>query len=124
MPPATGEYDMDQFSEVVERAFRRLPREFRSAVDNVEVCLENHPPASTLKKLRIECGGILLGLFEGVPRPHRPFGGVSPPSRITLFLASAHRLARTTGELERILAETLYHELGHYFGMGEGELRR
>ena len=116
------EFEMEEVLLIVERSLKRLPPLLRDALDNVGIFIEDRPPRRTLKKLRIERDGILLGLFEGVPRTKRTFDGASQPSRITLYLESAQALARGSRELEKILIETLFHELGHYFGMEEEEL--
>jgi len=122
MEPSRREFEVDEVLRIVERSLRGLPPPLRDALDNVGIFIEDRPPKRTLKKLRIERDGVLLGLFEGVPRTKRTFDGAAQPSRITLYLESARALARGARELEEILVETLYHELGHYFGMEEEEL--
>ena len=45
------------------------------------------------------------------------------PDRITLFRLPLQSLARTEAELRRQVRKTLIHELGHFFGYDEEELR-
>jgi len=33
-------------------------------------------------------------------------------------------MARTRAELEKIVADTVWHEIAHYFGMDEARVRR
>ena len=48
-------------------------------------------------------------------------GGELPP-QILLFKRNLERCFSDRQELEREIAVTLYHELGHYLGMREAEL--
>ena len=52
----------------------------------------------------------------------RNYSGASP-DRITLFLATICRSARTPEDLARRVRVTLLHEVGHHFGIGEQRLR-
>jgi len=45
------------------------------------------------------------------------------PDRITIFQGPHERLARTPGALRRMVEETVWHEVGHYFGMSEEQVR-
>ena len=46
------------------------------------------------------------------------------PDQITTYQAPHERLAKTTEELEQIVADTVWHEVGHCFGMSEFQVRR
>jgi predicted Zn-dependent protease with MMP-like domain len=45
------------------------------------------------------------------------------PDRITIFQGPIERSARDHSQLEQIVADTLWHEIAHYFGMDEGQVR-
>lgn len=45
------------------------------------------------------------------------------PDRITIFQGPIERLARNTADLERIVTDTLWHEIAHYFGLDERQVR-
>jgi predicted Zn-dependent protease with MMP-like domain len=67
----------------------------------------------------------LLGLYEGHPRTHRSVGqSFVFPDRITIYQGPHERMARSVAELEEIVADTLWHEIAHYFGMDEVTVRR
>jgi predicted Zn-dependent protease with MMP-like domain len=34
------------------------------------------------------------------------------------------QLARNVAELEQLVADTVWHEVGHYFGMSESQIRQ
>jgi predicted Zn-dependent protease with MMP-like domain len=46
------------------------------------------------------------------------------PDTITLYQRNLERIAQTEDELRHEIRQTLIHELGHYFGMNEAEIRR
>lgn len=103
-----------EFDRVVERALHKIPRRFRRLLDNVVLVVEAESPRADL-----------LGLYHGRPRTMR---GVSdsfvPPDQITIYQNPHERLARTLDELEQLVADTVWHEVGHYFGMTEFQVRR
>ncbi len=66
----------------------------------------------------------MLGLYSGVPLTHRTSSyGLVLPDRIIIFRGPIERLARSEDDLRRIVRTTLWHELGHYFGMNERQVR-
>ncbi len=116
----------DEFEQYVQTVFDDLPERFREAVDNVRIVVEDVPPARHPKGWT-GGHGMLLGLYEGVPLPHRgPDYGMYPvvPDTITLYQRNLERIAQTEDELRHEIRQTLIHELGHYFGMNEAEIRR
>jgi predicted Zn-dependent protease with MMP-like domain len=110
------------FDQIVEQAFRRIPARFRSRMQNVAVVVEDEP--SLPQRGRIPYASTLLGLYEGRPLTYR---GVSEsfqlPDRITIFQGPHERMARNREDLERLVEQTLWHEIAHHFGMNEREVR-
>jgi predicted Zn-dependent protease with MMP-like domain len=45
------------------------------------------------------------------------------PDRITIFQGPHERRARTHEELAQMVADTVWHEVAHYFGMDEAGVR-
>lgn len=118
--------EKNKFEELVERAFERLPEMFRNKVDNVQIIVEDYPSAEQLRNVRVRSRHSLLGLYEGVPLEHRgTWYGTSPttPDRISLFQKNIEAVCRSEGEIERTIEDVLIHEIGHYFGMSEEEIR-
>ena len=103
-----------EFDEIVERGLQRVPARFRRRLENVAIVVEQEPPRPGL-----------LGLYHGRPLIHR---GVSEsftmPDQITIYQGPHERMARTAAELEDIVADTVWHEIAHYFGLDEQEVRR
>ena len=68
----------------------------------------------------------LLGLYQGIPLTQRgSYYGMAPviPDTITLYRKNIEAICRTDDEVRRQIVDTLIHEIGHYFGMNEDEIR-
>ena len=114
----------EEFDELVERVYRRIPARFRSRMQNIAVVIEDEPSPRQLAMARVPRGGTLLGLYEGRPLTMRSgFEAFSMPDRITIFQGPHERMARSLDDLERAVHQTLWHEIAHYFGMNERQVR-
>ena len=117
--------EKEEFESTAQGVFDALPAPFRDAVDNVRIIVEDEPrEAMRLKGYRP--GSLLLGLYEGIPLPQRgSWYGMVPvvPDTITLYRKNIERVAVTPEEVPAIIRDTLIHEIGHYFGMTEREIR-
>jgi predicted Zn-dependent protease with MMP-like domain len=112
------------FDQIVERALRQIPARFRSRMNNVAIIVEDEPSASLLGARGVSPGGTLLGLYQGRPLAQRSvFEPFHLPDRITVFQGPHERLARSRDDLERLVEQTLWHEIAHHFGMNEREVR-
>jgi predicted Zn-dependent protease with MMP-like domain len=102
------------FEQLVEEALDELPEWVLQSLDNVEVMVEEDPPPD-------QPG--LLGLYEGIPLTRRGLNyfGVLP-DRITLFRRSIEREAGSDEDLKRIVADTVVHEVAHFFGISDERL--
>jgi predicted Zn-dependent protease with MMP-like domain len=102
-----------EFDQLVEKALRAIPARFRRKLRNVAFVVEREPPRPNL-----------LGLYEGRPLPHRSVSdGFTMPDRITIFQGPHERLARNRLHLEKLLRDTVWHEVAHYFGLDERQVR-
>ena len=112
------------FDRIVERALHNIPARFRSRMNNVAVVVENEPAPALLKARGVSPGSTLLGLYEGQPLTHRSvFAPFRLPDRITVFQGPHERIAPNREALERLVEQTLWHEIAHHFGMNEREVR-
>ena len=104
----------EEFDRIVARALRRIPKRFRKLLDNVVLVVEKDAPRPGL-----------LGLYEGRPLTHRSaFQSFAFPDRITIYQRPHEQMARSLDHLEQIVADTVWHEIAHYFGMDEARVRR
>ena len=103
-----------EFDQIVERALARIPARFRKLLENIAIVVEPEPPQRGL-----------LGLYQGRPRTERSVGeGFNMPDQITIYQGPHERMARNVAQLERVVADTVWHEIAHYFGMDEAQVRR
>ncbi|MCS6952403.1 MAG: metallopeptidase family protein [Bryobacteraceae bacterium] len=103
-----------EFDQLVERALRKIPARFRRKLHNVAFLVEAEPPTPGL-----------LGLYEGRPLPQRSVSdSFTLPDRITIFQGPHERLARDRAHLEKLVEDTVWHEVAHYFGLDEAQVRR
>jgi len=67
---------------------------------------------------------LLLGVFEGVPSTQKSVFDFSlGPDRIVLYQKNIEAVCRSEAEIRHEMRQTVLHELGHYFGMNEGQLK-
>ena len=119
--------DRDEFEKVVQEVFDSLPPQFHATIDNVHIVVEELPASRSNSRKGIRSGGMLLGLYEGIPLTKRGVDyGMYPvvPDRITLFRQNIQAVSHDDHDLRANIRETLIHEIGHYYGMSETEIRR
>jgi len=114
----------DEFDRLVAAAYARIPGRFRKRLKNIAMVVEPEPSADQLARGRVGRGGTLLGLYEGRPLTRRSvFEPFAMPDRITIFQGPHERLARSPEHLLQLIDETVWHEVAHYFGMNEAQVR-
>jgi predicted Zn-dependent protease with MMP-like domain len=103
-----------EFDRIVEDALRLIPARFRRRMNNVAIVVETEPPRPGL-----------LGLYQGRPLADRSvFDSFALPDKITIYQGPHERLARDMAELRQMVADTVWHEIAHHFGMDEKRVRR
>ena len=113
-----------EFDRIVEQACKRIPGRFRKRLDNVAVMVAREPSAAQLARGRVPPGSTLLGLYEGRPLTQRSiFEPWSMPDRITIFQGPHERMARSPEHLLELVSATVWHEIAHYFGLDEAQVR-
>jgi len=113
-----------EFDRLVAEAWSRIPGRFRRRMENIALLVEDEPSASQLARGRVPRGGTLLGLYEGRPLTQRSvFESFAMPDRITIFQGPHERMARSAEELAKLVEDTVWHEVAHYFGMNERQVR-
>ena len=113
----------ERFVEVVEEVLDSLPQEFRSRIRNVAVLVEDVPPHQSSPPSR-QPGQLLLGLFHGVPTTRKSvFDLPTGPDYIVLYQKNIEAVCSSEAEVRKQIRLTVIHELGHYFGMDENQLK-
>src|ERR671934_704445 len=89
------------FEQCVRDAMDGLPADLRAAMSNVEVVVEDEPPA----------GQPLLGLYQGVPLTRRTSAYAALPDKISIYRGP---LVRQYGEepalLRQMIRRVVLHE--------------
>jgi predicted Zn-dependent protease with MMP-like domain len=109
------------FEQLVEDALGELPKRFKDLLQNIAVVVEEEPSADDLDLLE-HPGGELLGIYRGVPLPERSYAMTLMPDQIAIFRGPILRIARSRYDAQREIRDTVIHELGHYFGLGDDEM--
>lgn len=115
----------EQFERLVSEALTQLPEPFAELLDNVFVAIEETPSVEDLEGVGMspDEGDELLGLYQGISLDQRgaDYAGALP-DRVVLYRRSILKECRTTEEVRQEVLDTLVHELGHHFGLGDDDM--
>jgi predicted Zn-dependent protease with MMP-like domain len=113
----------EDFVKVAEETLDSLPEEFRIRIQGVAILAEDFPANQRPPKLGQQ-RRLLLGLFHGVPTTKwSVFNLPTGPDHIVLYQKNIEAVCSSEAEVRHQIRQTLIHELGHYFGMTEEQLR-
>jgi predicted Zn-dependent protease with MMP-like domain len=113
----------EHFIKVVEESLDSLPEEFRSRIQNVAILVEDFPPKQSRSQPGVQ-RQLLLGIFHGVPATKKSvFDLPTGPAHIVLYQKNIEAVGSSEAEVRHQIRQTLIHELGHYFGMTEEQLK-
>jgi predicted Zn-dependent protease with MMP-like domain len=113
----------ERFEKLVVDALASIPHPFREAMKNIAIVVEDEPSHALLREMDIAPPDTLLGLYSGTPLTERRWDyGNTLPDRIQLFQGPHERSSKNEDDLVVAIAETLIHEIGHYFGMSEEQI--
>lgn len=132
--------DKEEFDQIATELWEGVPEHFREKIKNVALLVEEAPPEEVLTREGLTEDDTLLGLYHGVPNTLRGEGygvGATLPDTITLYrtpiMDSAEDDLHAGGwftdeeyrkRIKEVIAETLWHEIGHYFGLSEEEIHK
>ena len=112
-----------RFVRVVEEVLDLLPEQFRSRIRNVAILVEdlpaNQPPPQPGRPRQ-----LLLGIFHGVPTTKKSiFDLPTGPDYVVLYQKNIEAVCSNEAEVREQIRLTVIHELGHYFGLDEEQLK-
>lgn len=119
----------ERFTRLVAEALNELPAQFRERMHNVAVLVEDAPPRpprarGPQPRARAERRPLLMGVFVGTPRTQKSvFQVPAGPDHIVLYQKNIEAVCRSDREVREQVRLTVIHELGHYFGLDEEQLR-
>lgn len=119
--------NLEEFEKLVQEGFLLIPEKFRERIKNVALLVEDEPSGEVRRQEGLSEHETLLGLYQGIPATVRGDSyGIGPtiPDTITLFKLPIEEAAdNIPEEVRKVVAETIWHEYAHYFGMDESEVR-
>jgi len=115
--------ELNEFEDAIQRALNKNPKKFREILKKEEIMVlarEEVPPALRHRYR----GSLLFGIFAGIPYTKRSMFHIQmEPTRIELYKDSFEKAFSSRKEMEEQIVKTVIHEIGHYFGFSEKELR-
>ena len=114
-----------EFEDVVTEVLSALPDEFKVHLGNLLIVTQDAPNDEQREILHLRKYVRLYGLYQGVPLN---FPGrdrmVRTPDTITIFRGTILDSYSDVEGIKRQIRSTVLHEIGHYFGMSEMQLRQ
>lgn len=104
----------DRFVRLAEAALGTVPDAFQERLGNTMIVVDDLPD---IEDVREGEDPDLLGLYEGATVLEHGL-----PERIVLYQRNHENVTSSERQLQREVAETMRHEIGHHFGMHEDEL--
>lgn len=116
--------DIGYLKHVAKEAVESLPQILKSKLYNLEIVVEDYPSQVSIEKLKLKNKSSLLGLYKGVPwgKRGRRYTNVMP-DRIVLYKKPIEQHCKNKKEVEEKLKDVVFHEIGHYFGFNDRELK-
>ncbi len=118
LPTEPNDIDLEIEGMVID-ALEALPAPFREQLGSVAIVIEDEASPAQLEAVGARG---LYGLYQGVPRTRLAADGAPVPSKITIFRNPLVHASRTHEQLVAAVAETVYHEIAHHFGISDARL--
>ena len=119
--------DKAEFEALIAQGFEKLPQWVKDKIKNVALLVEDEPSTEDRKAEGLSDDETLLGLYKGIPLSARGeyYGvGMTLPDTITLYRLPILEAAKEENKnVADVVAETIWHEFAHHFGMDEHEVR-
>ncbi len=114
----------EKFEKLAEEALAKIPKKFKKLISNLAVLVEEKASREIFEKTGSTPLSSILGHYHGVPFKHRgPFYGNITPDVIVIYQKPIESICSTEEEIKKKVREVVFHEIGHYFGLSEKELR-
>jgi predicted Zn-dependent protease with MMP-like domain len=112
-----------RFEAIVARALDGLPEEVLTAMENLEVTIEDEPSDEVREEFGLEDEETLFGVYRGVPLVERGLADTPLlPDRIIIYQVPLEESFDRTEDLIDEIRRTVLHEVAHYLGMDEDEI--
>jgi predicted Zn-dependent protease with MMP-like domain len=111
-----------EFDRLVDQALATIPDEFKPFMNNVLVRVEREATEEELRRMEVGPGGMLFGLYTGVPLTAQGAQAVGTEF-VTIYRGPIERYCH--GDPERIreqVRRTVLHEVAHHFGIDHDQM--
>ncbi len=126
-PPHPGvPPDLDEIERLAEAALEVIPPELRRHLDGVAIHVEEFPSPEVEADMELQSPFDLLGLYSGVSLAEKSVSATPQDlDRIFLYRRPILDYWCESGEpLSTIVRHVLIHEVGHHFGLSDGDMER
>jgi len=120
-----------RFDEQLEQVLSQMPPLVHELLDKVPLHVEDYPSPAVMRKTRVRYRDALCGLFTGIPLTHKSVEHSGTlPDVVTIYREGILAMAIgpngrvSTDRLREQIRITLLHELAHFHGLNEEELRQ
>ncbi|MFA5392210.1 MAG: metallopeptidase family protein [Candidatus Paceibacterota bacterium] len=114
-----------EFEKIISDGLADFPAYFLDKMKNVAIIVQDEPDNFQKQQLGYSSGNCILGLYEGVPQIQRYNYDKVAPDKITFFQNNIEMIANSNLlNIKQLIRETLWHEIGHHFGMTEEEIKK
>ena len=114
----------DEFKILVDDGIDALPERVHTAMRNIAFVIADEPTQKQRQDNGLCPDDILFGLYEGIPQTERGIEYEAVlPDKITIFKNAILQAYSAKEEIALCVANTVWHEVAHHFGMEEDEVR-
>lgn len=121
----TTKPDAAAIERLAHKAIRQLPPMFRDYLPDVVIRVEEFADSEALQSVGLSDPWSLIGLYHGRPLSEQSIWATGDlPSIITLFRRPLlNEWTRTGASLEDVVTHVVVHEVGHYFGLSDDQMK-
>ena len=113
-----------EFEAIVSASIDELPPKLLEALNNVAISVEDMPSFADLTAAGLPSEQEIYGLYVGIPLTNRTTNyTMVVPDLIKIYKVPLERDFRDPEILKAQIRKTVLHELGHLYGMDEGDLK-
>ena len=112
------------FEAMAVQAYERLPEKFRSLCEGLIIQVDDFPTQEVAEQMKLDTEFDLLGLFQGLGLPFQAESSSGQmPNMIWLYRRPIlDYWAEHEETLGAIVTHVLVHEIGHHFGLSDGDM--
>ena len=114
---------LEDFEQLAQRAFARLPDAFRSRCAGLIIRIEDFAEDEVVEELDLDDAFDLMGLYQGVTLAGRDNALPAGPDMVLLYRrAILDYWAEYEETLGTLVTHVLVHEIGHHFGLSDADM--